>query len=124
MLVDVPGSTTDLGEGEENSPHLTLVAETILSDGLQLGVTRDNCQSIDFDMKRSTLAFSGQELHTDERTRMDVLGPCRSWSRNVCRIRVSNYSAHQGAYDPTALQLQNLNLYVRSHFVVGLSKSK
>lgn len=50
VFVNVPSSTTDLGEGEENSPHLTLVAETILSDGLQLGVTRDNCQSIDFDM--------------------------------------------------------------------------
>ena len=97
MLVNVPGSTTDLGEGEENSPHLTLVAETILSDGLQLGVTRDNCQSIDFDMKRSTLAFSGQELHTDERTRMDVLGPCRSWSRNVCRIRVSKLFGASGS---------------------------
>jgi hypothetical protein len=31
-----PGSTTDLGEGELDAPHLTLVAETVLADSLQL----------------------------------------------------------------------------------------
>jgi hypothetical protein len=35
---NLPGSTTNLGEGEENAPHLTLVAETILANELQLGV--------------------------------------------------------------------------------------
>jgi hypothetical protein len=34
----LPGSTTNLGEGEEHTPHLTLVAETILANELQLGV--------------------------------------------------------------------------------------
>ncbi|KAB8356546.1 hypothetical protein FH972_024129 [Carpinus fangiana] len=34
----LPGSTTDLGEGEHDAPHLTLVAETIFADGLQLTV--------------------------------------------------------------------------------------
>lgn len=34
----LPGSTTDLGEGEEHTPDLTLVPETILADELQLGV--------------------------------------------------------------------------------------
>jgi len=33
-----PGSTTDLGEGELDAPHLTLVAETELADSLQLSV--------------------------------------------------------------------------------------
>ncbi|KAH9824561.1 40S ribosomal protein S9-B [Teratosphaeria destructans] len=37
----IPGSTTDLGEGELDTPHLTLVAQTVLADNLQLGVTVD-----------------------------------------------------------------------------------
>ena len=35
----LPGSTTDLGEGELDAPHLALVAQTVFSDDLQLGVT-------------------------------------------------------------------------------------
>ena len=34
----LPGSTTDLGEGELDAPDLTLVAETILADKLQFRV--------------------------------------------------------------------------------------
>ena len=34
----IPGSTTDLGEGELDAPDLTLVAETVLADSLQLSV--------------------------------------------------------------------------------------
>lgn len=34
----VPGSTTNLGEGELDTPDLTLVAETVLADSLQLGI--------------------------------------------------------------------------------------
>ena len=34
----LPGGTTDLGEGELHAPHLTLVAQAIFADGLQLGV--------------------------------------------------------------------------------------
>lgn len=36
--MDSPGSTTDFGQGEEHTPHLTLVAETILADELELSV--------------------------------------------------------------------------------------
>jgi hypothetical protein len=36
---NVPGSTTDLGQGELDTPDLTLVAETVLANELQLGVT-------------------------------------------------------------------------------------
>ena len=36
----LPSSTTDLGEGELDTPDLTLVAESILSNELQLGVPR------------------------------------------------------------------------------------
>lgn len=35
----IPSSTTDLGQSEEHTPNLTLVAETIFTNGLQLGVT-------------------------------------------------------------------------------------
>lgn len=35
---NVPGSTTNLGEGELHTPHLTLVAETVLANELQLSV--------------------------------------------------------------------------------------
>ena len=34
----VPSRTTNLGESEHDTPHLTLVAETIFADNLQLGV--------------------------------------------------------------------------------------
>jgi len=37
-MISIPSSTTNLGEGEHDAPHLTLVAETILSDELQLSV--------------------------------------------------------------------------------------
>jgi hypothetical protein len=37
--IHIPGSTTDLGEGELDTPDLTLVAETILANELELGVT-------------------------------------------------------------------------------------
>jgi hypothetical protein len=35
----IPGSTTDLGQSQTDSPDLTLVAQAILSDELQLRVT-------------------------------------------------------------------------------------
>jgi hypothetical protein len=36
--IDIPGSTTDLGQSQTDSPDLTLVAQAILSDELQLRV--------------------------------------------------------------------------------------
>jgi hypothetical protein len=38
MSIYIPSSTTNLGEGEEHTPNLTLVAKTIFSDSLQLRV--------------------------------------------------------------------------------------
>jgi hypothetical protein len=35
---NIPGSTTDLGQSELDAPDLTLVAETVLADTLQLRV--------------------------------------------------------------------------------------
>lgn len=34
----IPGSTTNLGQGELDTPDLTLVLQAILADELQLGV--------------------------------------------------------------------------------------
>ncbi len=57
--------------------------------------------------------FSGQVVHTDEQTRMDVLGPCRSWSRNVCGVcqYFGQRTIHQRRIIATA------GLYIRRHFV-------
>jgi hypothetical protein len=35
----IPSSTTDLGEGELDTPHLALVAQTELADGLEFSIT-------------------------------------------------------------------------------------
>ena len=37
---NVPGSTTDLGQSELDTPDLTLVAKTVLADALQLRVPK------------------------------------------------------------------------------------
>lgn len=58
-----PGSTTNLGEGELDTPDLTLVAETIFANELQLGVPEREIS----DMNRDKLLYSGQL--TDEQTR-------------------------------------------------------
>lgn len=42
-IIDVPGSTTDLGQSELDTPDLTLVAKTVLSDTLELGVPNPGC---------------------------------------------------------------------------------
>lgn len=41
VVDNVPSSTTDLGQGELDTPDLTLVAQTVLADDLQFGVTVD-----------------------------------------------------------------------------------
>jgi len=46
-LGDVPGRTTNLGEGEHDAPHLALVAEAVFADSLQLGVTVDLLGTVD-----------------------------------------------------------------------------
>lgn len=44
---DIPSSTTNLGKGELDTPDLTLVAETVLADSLQFGVTIEGMLGID-----------------------------------------------------------------------------
>lgn len=36
---NIPSSTTDLGEGELDTPHLALVAQAELADSLELSIT-------------------------------------------------------------------------------------
>ena len=57
----LPGSTTDLGEGELDTPHLALVAQTILANELELSVPvppLTRCPR----RKRSKLALSGRGM--------------------------------------------------------------
>jgi hypothetical protein len=42
----LPGSTTDLGEGQLDAPDLALVAQTILADELQLGVPTETLTNV------------------------------------------------------------------------------
>lgn len=56
----LPGSTTDLGEGELDTPHLTLVAETVLADDLQLGVTGRALETIDLNEASSRSVAMGR----------------------------------------------------------------
>jgi hypothetical protein len=39
-MMTVPGSTTNLGEGELDTPDLTLITKTILADELQFRVPK------------------------------------------------------------------------------------
>jgi hypothetical protein len=39
LFFHIPSSTTDLGEGELDTPHLTLVAQAVLADNLEFRVT-------------------------------------------------------------------------------------
>ena len=58
---NLPGSTTDLGEGELDAPHFALVAKTILANELELSVPvppLTRCPR----RKRSKLALSGRGM--------------------------------------------------------------
>lgn len=57
----IPGSTTDLGQSQTDSPDLTLIAQAILADELKLGVTIIIGQSwFTIDLNRVKLLFSGR----------------------------------------------------------------
>jgi len=59
--VFIPGSTTDLGQSQTDSPDLTLIAQAILADELKLGVTIIIGQSwFTIDLNRVKLMFSGR----------------------------------------------------------------
>lgn len=47
VVGDVPSSTTNLGKSELDTPDLTLVAETVLADSLQFGVTIEDMLGMD-----------------------------------------------------------------------------
>ena len=61
VRVFIPGSTTDLGQSQTDSPDLTLIAQAILADELKLGVTIIIGQSwFTIDLNRVKLMFSGR----------------------------------------------------------------
>lgn len=69
-LVRIPSSTTDLGQSELDTPHLTLVAQAVLADNLQFRVTiPTKLETRTHDITRSTLLISGRRVLTDEPTR-------------------------------------------------------
>lgn len=76
----LPSGTTNLRESELDAPHLTLVAQAIFADNLQLGVAAIEVR-ITIDVSRDKLMLSGRDVRTDELTRMDDEGPYRSSSR-------------------------------------------
>jgi hypothetical protein len=39
IFIHIPSSTTNLGQSELDTPNLTLVAQTVLADNLELRVT-------------------------------------------------------------------------------------
>jgi hypothetical protein len=108
----LPSSTTDFGQSELDTPDLTLVAQTVFTDDLQLGVARFregrmlDTRDISDISRENKLMLSGQDTRTDEPIRMlfdnEVLlvleyqiarkcrakthvdeGPCRSWNMIV-----------------------------------------
>jgi hypothetical protein len=76
----LPGSTTDLGEGQLDAPDLALVAQTILADELQLGVpteTLTNVPDVSGASSRSVamgvyVQTSGLERTTGDAVRLGV----------------------------------------------------
>lgn len=64
-----PGSTTDLGQCEHDTPHFTLVAKAIFADDLQFRISDGPSQWYVYDLSRGKLMLSGRDLLTDERTR-------------------------------------------------------
>jgi len=50
----VPSCTTDLGEGEHDAPHLTLVAETIFANSLQFSVAAHDVNAMNQRLERRT----------------------------------------------------------------------
>ena len=72
----VPSSTTDLGEGQLDTPDLTLVAETILADELQLGIPNPTLTCVpDISGARSRSVAMEYHIQTSglERTTWDAV---------------------------------------------------
>jgi hypothetical protein len=79
---DLPGSTTDLGQSKLDSPDLTLVAEAVLADKLQLRVPVLSAivSLLHFDLNRDKLMFQWPVILTIEQPRRAGEVHERSWS--------------------------------------------
>lgn len=76
-LAGLPGSATNFGESELDTPHLTLVLEAIFADGLEFGVpTTNNSESdkIQSTWPESKLWTSGREIRCSTYKRADSNG--------------------------------------------------
>jgi len=81
-----PSSSTNLGQSQLDAPHLALVLETILADGLQFGITTKLDTAIrDLSLHEAETqwpAMKQREIfkHTDEQIQRDDGGRGRSLS--------------------------------------------
>lgn len=90
---NLPSGTTNLGKSELDTPDLTLVAQTVLSDELQLGITTFGVGkkkaiyvSLDIShnrLKQSQAPAQWPVILTVGRPRRDDGGPLRSWSKTT-----------------------------------------
>lgn len=82
MLADrrefIPGSTSDLGESELDTPDLTLVAESILSNELQLRVSRTGSVTC-----RETSSNTVANLQTSRLESYKKSAKLSSWSSKI-----------------------------------------
>jgi hypothetical protein len=80
---NVPSSTTNLGQSKLDSPDLTLVAEAILADKLQLGVPVSSAivsLLLHYDLNRGKLMFQWPVILTIEQPRRAGEAHARFWS--------------------------------------------
>ncbi len=69
LLSGIPGSASNFGQSKLDTPDFSLVAETIFTDDLQLGIAIVMLEET-IDISRDKLLLSGQDGRTDEPTRM------------------------------------------------------
>lgn len=63
----LPSSTTNLGQRQTDAPHLTLVAEAILANELQLGVTIASESVLSHNRRKQRQAHVQWPVNTDSR---------------------------------------------------------
>jgi hypothetical protein len=66
----IPSSTSDFGQSQLHTPHLTLVAQAIFTNNLQLRVSVNIVRLSSVDMKQRQAAAQWPRVRTDEPTRM------------------------------------------------------
>ena len=70
----IPSSTTDLGEGELDTPHFALVAEAVFTDDLQFGIAESILGTVDMSGARSRSVVFYVQTGGLERSPWDLVG--------------------------------------------------